>query len=294
MSLKIEKAALLSSNQLKVAEQGSFKYDSTTRVNAERSSAWNVPMAENAPPLHLHLQALINNAAEGNPSVSDFFLRLDAAGVSVSVNIAKTRRISGISYLFGDKLVRGSELGKAYTWTGIQKQLGVQYDEVRDFAALEKKRCEPVITAVQDATSSSLEFEKLVALMTAVHNDAHDLLEQAVQERQVAAKKVEVALDEAKRHAVDAVSHVAAQTERAMQAIIASSKTIDTAAMRMKQEVFGIAIIVALVAGLGSALVTGLLMSQQTEKELRRFSQEMAAPAAPKRENFTKDIKFRP
>lgn len=286
MQSKKVKAARLLSDASPVAEQGGFEYDSSANTKMEKNSGWNLSVTESTSPLQLHLQALINNAAEGGPSVSDFLLRLDASGVNISVNIAKTRRISGISYAFGGTLVRGNELGKAYSWTGIQKHLGVSYDDARDFAVLEKKRSEAVFpNVVADATAAPPDLAKLISLMTALDNDAHDLLDQAVQERQLAAKKVEVALDDAKRHAVNAISQVAAQSERAMQTIIAASKTIDTAALRMKQEVFWIAIIVALVAGLGSALVTGLLMSQQTEKQLQRFYQSLNPPATSKQEN---------
>lgn len=243
-------------------------------------------------PFQLHLQALIDNAAEGGPSVSDFLLRLDACGVDVSLNIAKTRRISGISYLFDSKLTRGSELGKPYSWIGLQKHFGVHYDEARDFAAVEKKRSEPLPPTMSD-DGKAPELGKLLSLMASLDNDARDLLEQAVQERQSAAKNVEQALGDAKRHAVDAISQVAVQSERAMQSIIAASKTIDSAAMRMKHEVFWIAIIVALVAGLGAALVTGLLMSQQTEKQLQRFYFGTNPPAT-KIQDGVKDSKSLP
>ena len=286
MQSKKVKAARLLSDASPVAARGGFEHDSSANTKMEKNSGWNLSVTESTSPLQLHLQALINNAAEGGPSVSDFLLRLDASGVNISVNIAKTRRISGISYAFGGTLVRGNDLGKAYSWTGIQKHLGVSYDDARDFAVLEKKRGEAVLPNVAaDATAAPPDLAKLISLMTALDNDAHDLLDQAVQERQLAAKKVEMALDDAKRHAVNAISQVAAQSERAMQTIIAASKTIDTAALRMKQEVFWIAIIVALVAGLGSALVTGLLMSQQTEKQLQRFYQGINPPATSKQEN---------
>jgi len=78
------------------------------------------------------LKDLVGIAAEGSPTMTDFVDRLEKVGVGVRANIQKSGRIAGISYSLGGVFVKGSSLGKAYAWKGIQTKLGVQYVQDRD------------------------------------------------------------------------------------------------------------------------------------------------------------------
>jgi hypothetical protein len=84
------------------------------------------------------LKALIRGAAEGRPTMTDFVRRLRAKGVQVRANIARTGHVSGISYRLDRVAVKGSGLGRAYSFEGLQKQQGVRYDRARDLPALER------------------------------------------------------------------------------------------------------------------------------------------------------------
>jgi hypothetical protein len=84
------------------------------------------------------LKALIRDAAKGEPTMSEFVRRLRAKGVQVRANIARTGHVSGISYRLDRVAVKGSSLGRAYSFEGLQKGQGVRYDESRDLPTLER------------------------------------------------------------------------------------------------------------------------------------------------------------
>lgn len=79
----------------------------------------------------LRMQDLIDQAMPHSHTASDFIQNLDLLGVSVVPNIAKTGHVSGVSYMLDNEQMKGSDLGKKYTWQGIQRN-GVHYDQNRD------------------------------------------------------------------------------------------------------------------------------------------------------------------
>jgi hypothetical protein len=83
------------------------------------------------------LNALIREAAKDRPTMSEFVRRLQSSGVQVRANIASTGHVSGISYRLERIAVKGSGLGRTYSFEGLQKQ-GVRYDKARDLPALER------------------------------------------------------------------------------------------------------------------------------------------------------------
>jgi hypothetical protein len=84
------------------------------------------------------LKTLIRAAAKDAPTMSEFVRRLQAKGVQVRANIARTGHVSGLSYRLDRVAVRGSGLGRAYTFQGVQKEQGVRYERARDLQALER------------------------------------------------------------------------------------------------------------------------------------------------------------
>ena len=74
------------------------------------------------------LKALIRDAAKDEPTMSEFVRRLQAEGVQVRANIARTGHVSGISYRLDRVAVKGSGLGRVYSFEGLQKEQGVRYD----------------------------------------------------------------------------------------------------------------------------------------------------------------------
>lgn len=79
----------------------------------------------------IQLQGLIDAAILDKPNMSEFIERMETAGVGVIPNIAKTGHVSGISFVLDNEQMKGSDLGKGYTWVGLQRR-GVEYDQERD------------------------------------------------------------------------------------------------------------------------------------------------------------------
>lgn len=84
------------------------------------------------------LKVLIREEAAGRPTMRDFVRRLEARGVQVRANIARTGHVSGISYRLDHVAVKGSGLGRTFSFEGLQRQLGVQYEPSRDLPELER------------------------------------------------------------------------------------------------------------------------------------------------------------
>lgn len=105
----------------------------------------------------VQLQGLVDAALANQPSMSEFFNRMRATGVQVIPNVAKTGHISGISYVLDNEQMKGSDLGRGYTWLGIQKR-GVKYEQERDFKAisLSKEHSTATESNYHDRESESL------------------------------------------------------------------------------------------------------------------------------------------
>jgi hypothetical protein len=85
---------------------------------------------EDEPPKQA-LQNLVREAVKNAPTVVQFAERLTAAGVSVIANLATTGTFSGFSFGFEGISFKGSQLGKLFSWKGLQEQ-GVTYEQDRD------------------------------------------------------------------------------------------------------------------------------------------------------------------
>jgi len=90
------------------------------------------------PSTRQQLQQLCDAAAKGCASYTDYQARLEAVGVSlVPVVQLGGAKLSGISYRLDGVTMKGSDLGKGYTASGIQKQ-GITYEQDRDLAAVRR------------------------------------------------------------------------------------------------------------------------------------------------------------
>lgn len=89
-------------------------------------------------PTRTQLQAAIDHALSDHPSLLGLMDRLEAAGVSVRINMASTGRISGLSFELQGVAFKGSDLGKRYTWNQLQRR--ISYEQDRDTQAI-AERC---------------------------------------------------------------------------------------------------------------------------------------------------------
>lgn len=90
-----------------------------------------------APP-RLMLQQIVDAATAEPGSVFDFIDRIEAAGAIARPNVATTGKMNGFSFEYGGIPFKGSDLGKAYTWKGLQGR-GITYDQDRDGEALRER-----------------------------------------------------------------------------------------------------------------------------------------------------------
>ena len=84
------------------------------------------------------LKGIIREAAQGQPTMGEFVRRLEGRGVQVRANIARTGHVSGISYRLDHVAVKGSRLGRSYSFEGVQRDFGVEYDRERDLPELQR------------------------------------------------------------------------------------------------------------------------------------------------------------
>lgn len=95
----------------------------------------NMAVRTGEEPPRQRLQRLLDEAVKDKPTAPELAERLQAAGVSVRANLASTGRMNGFSFEVAGVPFKGSDLGKGYTWAGLQKA-GVTYDEATDRAGL--------------------------------------------------------------------------------------------------------------------------------------------------------------
>jgi len=87
--------------------------------------------------VRVQLQDLIDEVTQDNPSMPEFVERLQQQSVEVQVGLTRTGFSKGISYNLDGVALSGTQLGKAYTFSGLQKHRGVSYDQGRDNALIE-------------------------------------------------------------------------------------------------------------------------------------------------------------
>lgn len=76
------------------------------------------------------LQEMVDKALKEKPTLLAFISRLSQDGVETKFNQASTGRISGISFSLDGVALKGSDLGKAYTWNSLQKR-GLHHEQIR-------------------------------------------------------------------------------------------------------------------------------------------------------------------
>jgi len=85
----------------------------------------------------MRLQGHIDCALENRLTATEFIEKLSRVGVEVIPNLQRTDRVSGISFRLEYELMKGSNLGRGYSWQGLQKR-GLEYDPVGDLPALQE------------------------------------------------------------------------------------------------------------------------------------------------------------
>ncbi|QIR41938.1 relaxase/mobilization nuclease domain-containing protein (plasmid) [Tolypothrix sp. PCC 7910] len=84
------------------------------------------------PPIKQQLQELIDRATADSPTMPQLIERLQIQGVKVRHGTTRNGKSKGISYSMKDQQFSGTTLGAAYTFPGLQKHKGVNYQPKRD------------------------------------------------------------------------------------------------------------------------------------------------------------------
>lgn len=105
--------------------------------NKTRPKAGEVELAlrTGEAPARLVLQQAIDQALADEPDTAAFLERLETAGITAQPNIASTGRMNGFSFEYQSVAFKASQLGKAYSWSHLQKR-GLDYDQARDQGVL--------------------------------------------------------------------------------------------------------------------------------------------------------------
>lgn len=77
------------------------------------------------------LRLIVRETLSSRPTLTEFVERLADLGVRIRLNVATTGHVSGVSYSFEGRTFKGSELGREFSWKGIQRQ-GLSFDPERD------------------------------------------------------------------------------------------------------------------------------------------------------------------
>jgi hypothetical protein len=128
--------------------------------------------------VRVQLQDLIDEVTQDNPSMPEFVERLQQQGVEVQVGLTRTGFSKGISYNLDGVALSGTQLGKAYTFSGLQKHRGVSYDQGRDNALIEAlMQPQHLANAPGEAEENELESSQseLVATAPATPATANEL-----------------------------------------------------------------------------------------------------------------------
>ena len=114
---------------------GYKKRESARETYRERKKAERTGVT----PPRIQLQELIDEVVADKPTAPQLAQRLEDKGVIVRANVASTGKMNGFSFELDGLAFKGSSLGKAYSWSGLQKR-GITYNVETDAVELERYR----------------------------------------------------------------------------------------------------------------------------------------------------------
>jgi hypothetical protein len=126
-----------------------YKYDGVRLSGSSVGKAYSLPrilkqleisaseiVKPNIYNLKPHISQVIMEQIKAGMAMPQFIEQLRQSGVDAYVKYTRNKKVKGISYSFGDNSIQGNELGKEFSWGGLQKYLQVSYDPARDLATI--------------------------------------------------------------------------------------------------------------------------------------------------------------
>ncbi|MGA9380277.1 MAG: relaxase/mobilization nuclease domain-containing protein, partial [Phormidium sp.] len=109
--------------------------------------------------VRVQLQALIEQCTHDNPTMPELIEQLQQEDVEVQIRMTRTGCIKGISYQLNGIAFNGTQLGKTYTFHGLQKYRGISYDSEDNelLKMLTQQQAQAIITdSTEGLTDKSL------------------------------------------------------------------------------------------------------------------------------------------
>lgn len=109
--------------------------------------------------VRVQLQTLIEQCTHDNPTMPELIERLQQEDVEVQIKMTRTGCIKGISYQLNGIAFNGTQLGKVYTFHGLQKYRGISYDSEDNelLKMLTQQQAQAIITSsTEGLTDKSL------------------------------------------------------------------------------------------------------------------------------------------
>lgn len=88
--------------------------------------------------VRVRLQRSLDQATHDHPTMPELIEREQQQGINIRVGYTRTGIVKGISYQLDGVAFSGTHLGKAYTFPGLQKHRGVNYNPKRDDKRIQK------------------------------------------------------------------------------------------------------------------------------------------------------------
>ncbi|MGA9994810.1 MAG: relaxase/mobilization nuclease domain-containing protein [Pyrinomonadaceae bacterium] len=87
----------------------------------------------------MSMQSHVELALKDSPTATEFIEKLQLVGVDVIPYIQKDGRTTGISFRQSKQVMKGSDLGRGFSWNALQER-GLDYQQERDRPAIEAAR----------------------------------------------------------------------------------------------------------------------------------------------------------
>ena len=129
---------------------------SLPRILKQLENSSSVIVKPNIYNLKPHISQVIMEQIKAGMAMPQLIEQLRQSGVDAHVKYTRNKKVKGISYSFGDNSIQGNELGKEFSWGGLQKYLQVNYDPVRDMSIiLEMQGADSKVTSQESPPQAS-------------------------------------------------------------------------------------------------------------------------------------------
>jgi hypothetical protein len=123
-----------------------YKFDDVSMAGSSVGKAYSlprilkrissVPLLVDTSSMASQISQVIREQVKVGMTMPQLIAQLKDSGVDAHVKYTRTKKIKGISYCLGSNSIQGNELGKEFSWGGLQKYLQVSYNQDRDRSAI--------------------------------------------------------------------------------------------------------------------------------------------------------------